>query len=983
MDTLEFFRRILPDKGIYVAAVPKVVVSEGKKKTIFIHHDFESLQEMASAVSEWDRNSTVYHACASYKDKLQVKPNGFKYGRTAKNVRACKSFWIDIDCGPSKAEKGIGYARQKDAADALSAFCKKREFPLPSLIVSSGYGLHCYWTLTKEIPVDEWYTTASGFKQLLAADGMLVDPSRTSDPASILRPVGTTNKKNPDTPKAVRLLWNKPDIEPEVFIEAVNKATATVGGLGEVPAWLKGETADNRVFLTFDYDANAIADKCAVMKRFRDTQGDLPYEAWRLAIGVLKYCNDGERLAHAWSARREATGHANTDVDTRWNSWNAGPSTCSAFKKCSEVCGNCTLCEGPEAIQTPLTLGRAVPTPDPHPVPVVVTNPVKEIHLQEYVWKNGMMVFYPTAPKEGEPPATPYSYSEVYLKSRVRDAEGNHAVIAVMYDPQGEVREVEISTKSIMVGGAQLMQDLGKHEIVVAENKGAMNVMCAYLKKSLVALKKSVAITRSFRHFGWQEDGTFLIGNRLYTKEGISLNNRLAGSAHAQAKMFPTPTGSAEAYATALDTVFNREGMEPFQYAIASMWGAPLAALVEDTLYQGIPCALTGTESGRGKTTAFSAGLYAFGDARAMATYTEEGATQNARVAMMATLSNLPMLIDELTNIGVNDLSNLMYVTSSGSDKARMRVNKASGGVDIVESETWRTHVGMTGNTSLTDRLASKGNSEAETMRLFEIRIDSYEIPRLPTEVVAEQMNNMAVNMGCAGDVYISYVVNHQAEIAVLLKDMLNRVSKVPEIGNSPKCRFLRWHMACSLTACRIMHGLGLCNFNLDRLIKFAVGAVLKILSVAKDRYEKDPEEILCEFIEDIAPDTLVTPTMKVSPLEKIPNKSYKARLIRNDGKLQEKDRESGNGRFIVSRKALRDWCSDKRYCFEEVESKLRASGVLLRRDARLVITKGVEQLSMIRTWADVFDLTKLDNADEVLKTSDEAQERLKGEKID
>lgn len=979
MNTLEFFRRILPDKGIYVAAVPKSIVSDGKNKTIFIHHDFESLEQMASSVSEWDKSSTVYHACASYKDKLQVKPNGFKFGRTAKNVRACKSFWVDIDCGPSKAEKGEGYAKQKDAADALNAFCKERNFPLPSLIVSSGYGLHCYWTLTREIPVDEWYAVASKFKQLLAADGMRVDPSRTSDPASILRPIGTTNKKKPDAPKLVKLLWDKPDIEPEVFVEAVNNATAPEDGLGEVPAWLKGEKADNRVYVAFDYDADKIAEKCAVMKRFKETQGDLPYEAWRLAIGVLKYCKNGEELAHEWSAKREETGHANVDVDTRWNSWNAGPSTCPAFRKCSGLCGGCTLSTGSDAIMTPLSLGRAAPAPDPHPEPVLVTNPVKEIHLPEYLWKNGMMVYYPANPKEGEPPALPFSYSEFYLKSRVRDAEGNHAVIAVMYDPQGEVRELEIATKSIMVGGSQLMQDLGKHEIVVAENKGAINVMCAYLKKSLVELKKNVAITRSFRHFGWQDDGTFLIGNRLYTRDGVSLNNRLAGSAHAKAKMFPDLCGSAREYAEAIDAIFNRPGMEPFQYAVASMWGAPLASLVEDTLYQGIACALTGTESGRGKTTAFSAGLYAFGDARKMATYTEGGATQNARVAMLATLSNLPMLVDELTNVTPSELSELLYITSSGSDKARMRVNKASGGVDMVESETWRTHVGLTGNTSLIDQLAGKGNSEAETMRLLEIRIDGCDIPRLPTTFVAEKMGVIASNMGCAGDMLIAYLVNHRAGVSVLLKGMLDRVSVNPEIGNTPKCRFFRWHMACSLTACQIMQSLGLCNFDLDKLIQFAVDAVLRILAVSKDRYEKDPEEILCEFIEFIAPDTLVTPTMSISPAEKILNKSYKARLIRNDGKTRDTDYENRNGRFVVSRKAFRDWCTGKRYSLERVEKGL-SKGVLLYSNVRKCITQGVSQVSMIRAAADVFDLTKLKDSEEVLKASDEAQERLKGE---
>ena len=43
-------------------------------------------------------------------------------------------------------------------------------------------------------------------KDVLRAYGFRQDPSRTSDSASVLRPVGTHNRKDPANPKSVRLL---------------------------------------------------------------------------------------------------------------------------------------------------------------------------------------------------------------------------------------------------------------------------------------------------------------------------------------------------------------------------------------------------------------------------------------------------------------------------------------------------------------------------------------------------------------------------------------------------------------------------------------------------------------------------------------------------------------------------------------------------------------------------------------------------------
>lgn len=149
------------------------------------------LEQMSEKIGQLDAARTVYHACASYKKPAP----GEKFSRSQRNAAYCKSFWLDLDCGQDKAEKGIGYATQKDAVKALLAFKEKTNLPMP-LVISSGYGVHAYWVLTEEIEASQWTQTALLLKRLFSELGIITDPSRTADSASILRPVGTHNRKH-------------------------------------------------------------------------------------------------------------------------------------------------------------------------------------------------------------------------------------------------------------------------------------------------------------------------------------------------------------------------------------------------------------------------------------------------------------------------------------------------------------------------------------------------------------------------------------------------------------------------------------------------------------------------------------------------------------------------------------------------------------------------------------------------------------------
>ena len=148
-DAEAFFRKILPGVGVYQLAT----IKDRSLK----HHVFEDISEMAASIGALAaKNTTVYHACAAY----HTREN-----RCARNVRAVKAFWLDLDVGDDKASNGKGYTNKVDALEALEEFCKTVGLPRP-LIVDSGGGIHAYWVLDAEIDAKTWKSVANKLKNL-------------------------------------------------------------------------------------------------------------------------------------------------------------------------------------------------------------------------------------------------------------------------------------------------------------------------------------------------------------------------------------------------------------------------------------------------------------------------------------------------------------------------------------------------------------------------------------------------------------------------------------------------------------------------------------------------------------------------------------------------------------------------------------------------------------------------------------------------
>jgi hypothetical protein len=230
--TEEFLRRILPESGVFQA----FTIRQGGAK----NHAFTSHSELAEFLRDKsERDDAVYHACAAYIDGSN---------RKAHNTKSMKALWLDLDCGEEKARDGKGYRTQEDALNALKAFCKKMDLPKP-LIVDSGGGLHIYWPLTEMIEASHWKAIAAKLKRATEAHGLLADASRTADAASVLRPVGTLNRKY-DPPCSVMLVCDAPDVDVAVIEAALellpssvaphlNGLPKTIGGLANLTGYIE------------------------------------------------------------------------------------------------------------------------------------------------------------------------------------------------------------------------------------------------------------------------------------------------------------------------------------------------------------------------------------------------------------------------------------------------------------------------------------------------------------------------------------------------------------------------------------------------------------------------------------------------------------------------------------------------------------------------------------------------------------------------
>lgn len=334
MDTLNFLRRVLPSKGIYV-----VTVINGDKPKQGFFTDLDKLADSITKLSQSGNN--VYYAVSAFKEKGSRKQD---------NVQATKLLALDIDVG----KENNSYATARDALTGIQKFISTSGMPKP-MLVQSGNGFHMYWVLDEELAPEQWTPLARAFKDMCMRSGLVIDPAVPADSARVLRPVGTLHPNG----KEVKVVMDAPSY-PAAQIEAViRKHVAIPLSLPAAPGRHDtGLLADLAVPNDMPVAVAAVVEKkCLQIVQAMDKPEQIPEPLWYLILGVAAYTDEPEEAAQRWSQ-----GHADYDASTtvrkmqQWKIKTTGPSTCAKFKELNA--SSCKNCQYKDKIVTPAQLGK-------------------------------------------------------------------------------------------------------------------------------------------------------------------------------------------------------------------------------------------------------------------------------------------------------------------------------------------------------------------------------------------------------------------------------------------------------------------------------------------------------------------------------------------------------------------------------------------------------------------------------------------------
>lgn len=791
----EFFKSVLPDSGYYCIGILS-------PKGGFSHRWFEDKEKAYSyATHQNSQGETVYFAQAGFKDATN---------RKGENSAWFRSFFLDIDCGEGKP-----FATQADGVQALKEFYDRVGLPRPA-VINSGTGLYAYWKLDKDVEASVWLATAQLLKRICASLKFEVDPVRTADRSSVLRPTGATNRKK-GKERTVKVIVDAAPISIKAFAAPLLR----VAQQHKIPA-KTFQAPPTQLNAEFQLEmsgekpsAHQIAERCFQVREMRDTKGNIPEPQWYALIGLLKSTIEAPEIIHEWS-----TGHSEysrEDTERKIEQHKVHASTCHYIHSVNPE--GCVGCAHHGKINSPWRLGL----PDPKPVEIPVEE-VKDVpvYLPAGFARTDKGIVY----TDGEGDVLNVFPYDIYpVKLTQDESMGQELMSLRAKDPHVGWFDVQLRTALLHDPKALLMAlaDQGIHPFFGKNEKAMfMQLLAGYLQQ-LKDNRRKVVLSQQM---GWHEepDGAlaFVLGDRLISKRGVE-EVGIAKQADTVVKAI-TKHGDLAKWSEAT-RILNKEGLEPWAFTLAALgFGAPLMRF---TGYKGSMLSMVG-RSGLGKTAMGWWALSVWGNSEKLQMIQRD--TQNATVARMSLYNNLPLFIDEITNIDQKVLSDMAYQITQGRDKHTLTRSRTER-----PALPWATIGGASSNKSLVDILGGyKSDPSAEINRIFE-----YEFPNGVVFNGVEAYTTIMANYGLAGEVFAKYLVDHQDEHAEKLRSIQLGVEK--QANCKPEERFWAVTAACALYGAAIASKLGLFHVDLNRLSRWVFKTIEKMRGVKDDTVVDSP----------------------------------------------------------------------------------------------------------------------------------------------
>ena len=807
MKTLEFLEGVLSSEGHYCVFAAR---SRDDTRT---QKFYDTLEEVERAALKLDADGyDAYFALSTFKEPTN---------RKGPNAHELKSFFLDLDCGPSKE-----YPTQKAAIDALRAFCKKLSLPKP-MMVNSGNGVHVYWPLTEAVSAERWFLEAQRLKRACADNGFLADPAVTADVVRILRVPFTHNYKG-DPPLSVDFFGvSMPEpIALEEFTSKLGVVMMPVTTLDLGTDALYEAYADNseNVFKTI-INKTVEGRGCEQLKYIAMNQSEVSEPLWRAGLSIAKFCVDGDKGAEKISNRHPNYNEA--EMRKKLDEIK-GPYTCARFDELNE--GTCRDCPLWGEIKSPIVLGKRIRESEGQVTVSASINKAgvkksEEFEIPEYPkpYFRGAAggVFLRSSNADGDVEEELIYHHDIYITRRLHDFELGETLVFRLHLPRDGVRQFNVPLTHV-TSREEFRKCMAK-EGVTAWGK-ALDKLMVYTTKWIDELQRTTMADEAHRQFGWVGDEmeSFVLGDKLVTATDVEFNPPSSATAGLIGAF--EPKGTREKNLDLLN-FYNKPGYELHQYVVGVGFGSPLMAV---TGLNSMSIHLYGG-SGVGKTTAQMAAIGIWGSPDELMNSKED--THNARMLRGEVMHNIPLVSDEMTNVNGEQMSDYTYQVSSGRQKNRM---SASGNTERARGKPWQLLALSSGNTSAWEILGRhKATPKAEMLRMFELNVKMMNFVKGDNTATANLIEDFKSNYGHIGIEYIQWVINNKDEVRKIVNSVRVRLDKSAGLG--PEHRFWTNGNAAIIAGLMIAKKLGLVNYDVASVYRWVVGELISRRNYVSD----------------------------------------------------------------------------------------------------------------------------------------------------
>ena len=260
--------------------------------------------------------------------------------------------------------------------------------------------------------------------------------------------------------------------------------------------------------------------------------------------------------------------------------------------------------------------------------------------------------------------------------------------------------------------------------------------------------------------------------------------------------------------------------------------------------YNGSLLSLVNSQSGTGKTTIMRVVNSVYGHPSKLLSV--ESDTYAHKIHSMGVRNNLPVTLDELTNMPNDVASKLVYAVTHGQGPGRMQ---SQSNMERKNDTTWATIAMCTSNASIVDKLsAGKATANGELMRVIEFKIDS-----MTTMSKTDAYNLFEVllmdNYGVAGPLYIDYLVKHVDEVRQQVMAMQEYIDKRAKLINRE--RYWSATAAMNIVGGHIAYQLGLHSIPVDAVLEWVITKLIP--DMRRDIIESVPAvaDILGDFLNE------------------------------------------------------------------------------------------------------------------------------------